>query len=517
METLDTSAWLKAQRPQVAGPLRAAAIAGATAGSLAVVQAWGLAWVVDGAVFGGQGLTQLMPWLWVLLPVFALRAALQWRADRWAFQAAQQIKRSVRSRLLEQFRVLGPAGLAEERSGELASVLVDSVEGLEPYFARYLPAVALVGVIPLVLLVAVLPADWLSALVLLVTAPLIPLFMILIGNGAERLNRRQWRVLTRLGGRFLDVLQGLTTLKIFNASRREAEAIARSSDAFRRNTMAVLRLAFLSSAVLEFFTAISIAVIAVFIGFRLLNGEMDFFHGFFVLLLAPEFYLPLRNLGAQHHARMETVGAAEDIVRLLQRKPYIPPAVMERTPIPTLADIHFKGVGFRYPDGRLGLEGLNITLPAGRHTVLVGPSGAGKSTLVALLLRFIPPTQGQILLGSTPLENIGYADWQRKVAWISQRPRLFSTSVRENIRLGEPGADDRAIQTAAEKALAWDFIKELPDGLDTRLGDGGHPLSGGRDSVSPSLGQCCATAPSWYWTNLPLIWTQKPRNRFDRH
>lgn len=472
--------WLKAQRPLAARALRHAALLGACSGVLAVAQAWAIAQLIDGAVFRNQDLSHLMPWLWALLPIVLARFLAAWGAEREAFRGALAVKRATRSQLFGQIRRLGPIGLADERSGMIAGSMLEGVEGLEPYFARYLPAAALVGMVPMVIALAVLPADWLSALVLLATAPLIPLFMILIGRRAERLNQQQWRQLARMGGHFLDVLQGLTTLKLFNASRRELAQIAQVADGFRRSTMAVLRIAFLTSAVLEFFAAISIAIIAVLIGFRLLDGEMAFLYGLFVLLLAPEFYLPLRNLGVQNHARMEAVGAAENIVRLLERAPLLPTADTPGLPIPDSGDIRFEQVGFAYQPGRPALNGVDLRIERGTHVALVGQSGSGKSTVANLLLRFVAPQQGRILIGDRPIDAIDPASWQAAVAWIPQRPRLFAGTLADNIRLGRPDASDAAVQDAARRAQALAFIERLPDGFATRVGEGGRGLSGGQ-------------------------------------
>ncbi|MCG6966373.1 MAG: thiol reductant ABC exporter subunit CydD [Chromatiaceae bacterium] len=471
--------WLKAQRPYAARGLKLAALLGALGGILAVAQAWGIAKVIDGAVFKQQDLHALLPWLWALLPILLVRFLAAWGAERQAVRGALAVKRAIRAQLFDRIRGLGPIGLADERSGTIASSLLEGVEGLEPYFARYLPAASLVGMVPMVIALAVLPADWLSAVVLLVTAPLIPVFMILIGRRAERVNQRQWQQLARMGGHFLDVLQGLTTLKLFNASRRELDQIARVSDDFRRSTMSVLRVAFLTSAVLEFFAAISIAIIAVLIGFRLLDGEMAFLYGLFVLLLAPEFYLPLRNLGVQNHARMEAIGAAENIVRLLDREPLLPGAAATGA-IPPAGDIRFEQVVFAYEPGRSALNGLDLHIAHGAHVALVGRSGSGKSTVANLLLRFVTPQQGRVLLDGQPIDTFDHAAWQAAVAWIPQRPRLFAATVADNIRLGRPDASDDAVYEAARRAQALDFIERLPDGLATRVGEGGRGLSGGQ-------------------------------------
>lgn len=471
--------WLKAQRTHAAKPLRLATWLGTLGGMLAIAQAFLVAYLVDAAVFGGKSFAELKLWLALLLPVLLLRFAAGWGAEQQAFAAAQTIKSAVRRQLVAHLRTLGPVQLADTPSGSITSSVIDGVEGLEGYYARYVPAAALAGMVPLLLLLAVLPADGLSALVLLVTAPLIPVFMILIGKGAERANQRQWRELARMGGHFLDVLQGLTTLKVLNAAGKERRRIREVSEAFRRSTMGVLRIAFLSSAVLEFFAAISIAIIAVLIGFRLLDGEMAFFYGLFVLLLAPEFFLPLRNLGTHNHARMEAVGAAEHIVQLLSLNSDTR-SKGELVTTTVAGDIAFDEVHFDYGNGRRALNGLSFSVDTQTHTALVGRSGSGKSTVANLLLRFAAIQSGEITIDGHPLQSFDDETWHRQLAWIPQKPRLFAGSVADNIRLGNTDASDEAMRDAAARAQALMFIEQLPQGFATRIGDGGRQLSGGQ-------------------------------------
>jgi ATP-binding cassette subfamily C protein CydD len=474
------AAWLNSQKARSRRWLYAAVGLGLLGGLLLIAQAWFLARVIDSAVLSGAGLAQVQPWLWAMLGVFVLRAGLAWASEQAAFRAAVRVKVQLRDALFAKIQALGPVRLGTERSGDLANSLVDGIEALEAYFARFLPAIALAALIPLSILAFVFPADWVSGLILLGTAPLIPLFMLLIGRGAERLNQRQWQRLARLSAHFLDVIQGLTTLKLFNASRREARLVARLSDAYRQSTMSVLRVAFLSALTLEFFSTVSIAVVAVSIGFRLFFGQMDFLHGFFVLLLAPEFYLPLRGMGTHYHARMEAIGAAERIFRILETPD--PGGRAGRLPAPDLGrtPIRFLDVGFSYPGDRRALHGLSLEIRPGEHIALVGPSGSGKSTLVSLLLDFVRPDRGQILVGGTPLREIDPVDWRRRLAWVPQNPRLFHGSLLDNIRLGRPGASMQEVREAARLAGIERFVERLPDGYQTLLGEGGRGLSGGQ-------------------------------------
>lgn len=470
--------WLREQTASAAGLLRGAAAAGLAGSSLIIVQAWLLARIVDGVLFRHWQLAEAMPWLFGLLPLFGLRALALWGAEQLAFEGAARVRLEIRDRLFRHLQALGPVRLADRGTGDLATAVTDSVESLAGYYARFIPALAQVALAPLAILAFVFPADWVSALVMLATAPLIPLFMLLIGKGAERLNQRQWRALARMGAHFLDVIRGLTTLKLFNASRAEADLVARVSDDYRVYTMRVLRVAFLSSAVLEFFSSVSIAVVAVLMGFRLLAGEMAFMPGFFVLLLAPEFYLPLRHLATHYHARMEGIGAGERIVELLAMDTPPPPARPANLPPPPWT-IRFEDIRLSY-DGRRALAGLDCALAAGERVAVIGPSGAGKTSLISLLLGFVRPDAGRILIGDKPLADLQLDDWHSRVAWVPQNPRLFHGSLFDNIALGCPKTPLSAVEDAARQARAAEFITSLPDGYDTVVGEGGQGLSGGQ-------------------------------------
>ncbi|PVV10596.1 MAG: thiol reductant ABC exporter subunit CydD [gamma proteobacterium symbiont of Ctena orbiculata] len=473
--------WLKAHKPLAGNRLRLAVALGTLSGWLLILQAWCLAQVVSGVIFLEHNLLQVMPWLWGMLAIFMIRAALAWASERVAQDAAQRVKLSLRKRLYTKLRQLGPAYLTEQRTGDLVNTLSDGIEALEAYYARFLPAISLMALVPLSILLFVFPIDWISGLIMLATAPLIPFFMILIGKGAERRNQKQWQRLARMSAHFLDTIQGLTTLKLFNASRLEAEMIARISDDYRRTTLSVLRIAFLSAFALEFFSTVSIAIVAVLIGFRLFWGELDFLYGFFVLLLAPEFYLPLRNLGSHYHARMEAIGAAGKMIEILEQAPE-ESAWDENRPLLFQGRIGLQlvGVGFSYPDGRRALADLDLAITQGERVAIVGPSGAGKSTLVNLLLGFQQPDRGAIHVNGQPLTSLDPGEWRSRVAWVPQRAHLFHGTVADNIRLARPGATQAEVERAAQQGQADEFIRQLPDGYNTRVGEAGQGLSGGQ-------------------------------------
>jgi ATP-binding cassette, subfamily C, bacterial CydD len=475
------SRWLKEQKPLAGNKLTQAVALGILSGWLLIAQAACLAQAVAGAIFEQQTLSEVMPWLWTLLAIASVRALLAWASEQAGHQAAQRVKLSLRHSLYLKLRQLGPAYLSEQRTGDLVNTLSDGIEALEAYYARFLPAISLMALVPLSILVFIFPIDWISGFVMLGTAPLIPFFMILIGKGAERRNQRQWRQLAHMSAHFLDTVQGLTSLKLFNASRREAAVIAHISDDYRIATMSVLRIAFLSAFALEFFSTVSIAIVAVLIGFRLFWGELDFLYGFFILLLAPDFYLPLRNMGSHYHARMAAIGAAEQLLKILNAPP---PANQMETTEPLLTEgpigLCLCGVGYRYPDGRRALQPLDLTIAPGERLAIVGPSGAGKSTLLNLLLGFHPPSEGEIRINGLPLASLEPTAWRRHIAWVPQRAHLFPGNVADNIRLARPDADLGEVAQAARLARAHDFIEQLPQGYDTPVGEAGQGLSGGQ-------------------------------------
>ena len=472
--------FLKSQKKLTARWLQLSIGLGLLAGFLLIIQAWFLAKTVNGVIFEKLHLADVQWWLWGLLAIFVIRSVLAWASEQAAFHASAKIKRQLRDRLHRHIQALGPVYQGDEGSGGRVNSLVDGIEALENYYARYLPAMSLVVLVPLSILVFIFPIDWISGVVMIVTAPLIPVFMILIGKGTEKLNKKQWRKLARMSAHFLDMIQGLITLKIFNTSKHEAEVIARISDEYRRSTMSVLRVAFLSSLILEFLATVSIALVAVLIGFRLFYGEMDFLLGFFVLLLAPEFYLPLRNMGTHYHARMEAIGAAEQMVKLLETPVKSNKGEIKNFDTQQGIAIQFKQVGFSYAKDRQALDNINLEFQAGQRVALVGASGAGKTTIANLLLGFVQSTEGSIIVNGINLQDISLDIWREQVAWVPQRPYLFHGTIGDNIRLGHQQASDKALYKAAELAHCADFIEALAEGYDTQIGERGEGLSGGQ-------------------------------------
>jgi ATP-binding cassette, subfamily C, bacterial CydD len=428
--------------------------------------------------------TALSGTLAALLAVLLARAAAAWGGEVAALRAAAQVKSQLRQRLTAKALRLGPTWLAGQREGEINALTTRGLDALDPYFARYLPQLVLACLVPVAVLIRVALADWISALVIAATLPLIPVFAVLVGLHTKAQTRRQWALLGRLGGHFLDVVEGLPTLKIFGRAAAQAEVIAAVTNAHRRATMRTLRVAFLSSFVLELAATLATALVAVEVGLRLLAGHLDYQTALLVLLLTPEAFLPLRNVGAQFHASAEGTAAAERAVAILDTP--LParrsPATIRSGP-PDLRRAHIvlDEVSLGYPGReRLALDRVCLTIRPGEHLILTGPSGAGKSSLLALLLRFAVPGSGTIYVDGTDLAMIPEDAWRDQVAWVPQRPHLFAATAAENIALGRPRATLDDIARAAEMSGAAEFLGSLPEGYDTPLGERGLRLSAGQ-------------------------------------
>ncbi|MBN1218333.1 MAG: thiol reductant ABC exporter subunit CydD [Anaerolineae bacterium] len=455
-------------------------------GILLVGQAYYLSQVINRVFLEQHTLAEVQSLLLMFFGLSLLRAAFTWGSEVTAQRLAGQVKNNLRNRLTAHLLALGPTYAHGERSGELANTAVEGIESLDAYFSQYLPQLAVAALVPLTILAVVFPLDLTTGLVLLFTAPLIPIFMILIGNLADKMTRRQWTTLSRMSAHFLDVLQGLTTLKILGRSREQAETIRRLSYRLGQTTMSVLRVAFLSALVLEWVATLSTAIVAVEIGLRLLYGRLIFADALFILILAPEFYLPLRMLGARFHAGMAGLAAANRIFEILDTP--LPIAIKDRSGfkkltglLPSSFSIQFSHVHYAYDDGlRPALNGVSLTIAPGQKIALVGPSGAGKSTVAHLLLRFIDPQQGSITVNGAPLSALDLSGWRAQLAWVPQQPHLFYGTIAENIRLARPEASLAEVIQAAQLASATSFIETLPQGYDTLIGERGLRLSGGQ-------------------------------------
>lgn len=448
-------------------------------GCLSVGQAWLVAVIINKVFLENGSLGDVQTWLGLLAAIIIVRSAVVWAGDRTAHSLADCIKQDMRQRVINHLCRLGPVPLISQHSGDLVNMLTEGIENLEAYFARYLPQLVTAALIPLLILGFVAVHDSVSALLMVVTAPLIPFFMVLIGRAAEKLNKKQWETLSRLSAHFLDVLQGLTTLKLFGRSKEQTAVIARMAGDFRDTTLRVLRVAFLSSLTLELIATISTALIAVTVGLKLLFGELLFSDAFFVLLLAPEFFLPLRQLGTHFHAGMAGAAAAEQIYRLLAIPAPSLAAGSRKLSASAGVSVTFDNVHFSYaPNLAPALNGVSFTIKPGERVAVVGATGAGKTTIAGLLLRFIDHGAGKILVNGHELTSLDREGWLANVAYVPQNPHLFSGTVADNIAFGQ-AVSRAAIEAAAQQAQAHGFISQLPQGYDTVVGEGGRSLSGG--------------------------------------
>lgn len=462
-------------------------LSGFLAGLLTIGQAYLLSSTVNGVFLEGQTLADVTPWLQLIVVIIAGRAFLTWVNEVSANIVAVRIKSDLRERLFNHILNLGPAYTRGQRTGELTTAAIEGIEALDAYYSQYLPQLVVTALVPISILIVVFPLDPLSGVVMLITAPLIPFFMIMIGKGAEIVTKRQYKTLSRLSAHFLDSLQGLTTLKLFGQSRAHAKNIENVSNQFRDTTLGVLRITFLSALALELLATLSTAVIAVEIGFRLLYARMEFHEAFFILVLAPEFYLPLRMLGARFHAGMSGTTAAKRIYEILDT-PIVRNQVSSagQQPADAITSINFENVTYTYPgETTPALEDVNLQFNTGKQIALVGESGAGKSTLVNLLLGFVQPTSGKITINADnqnpndrevfPMDSL-----RNSIAWVPQRPHLFHDTLSANIRLGKPDATHEEVIEAARAAHLHEFIETLPDKYETIIGESGARLSGGQ-------------------------------------
>lgn len=456
--------------------LLAVVVLGAVGAALVIAQAMLIAEVVVGAFQHGLSATELRSPIVLLVAVAIGRGVVAWLTELAAHRASAAVKSELRGRLLERAALLGPGWLSGQRTGSLVALATRGVDALDDYFSRYLPQLGLAVVVPVAVLARIVTEDWVSAAIIVGTLPLIPLFMVLIGWATRAQMDRQWRMLSRLSGHFLDVVAGLPTLKVFGRAKAQAESIRKITGEYRQATMRTLRIAFLSSFALELLATISVALVAVTIGMRLVHGEMDLYVGIVILVLAPEAYLPLRQVGAQYHAAAEGLAAAAEIFAVLE------------TPAPAVGSLHapageigFEGVTVRFP-GRStnAVSDVSFTVAPGETVALVGPSGVGKSTLLNVLLGFVGPTAGRVRAGGVDLSAADLTEWRSRIAWVPQRPHLYAGSIAENVRLARPDADDAAVREALVDAGAAGFVDALPDGADTLLGEDGAGLSAGQ-------------------------------------
>ncbi|WP_158527248.1 thiol reductant ABC exporter subunit CydD [Pelagibaculum spongiae] len=504
--------WLKGQGKSTRF-LRYSVIAGSFAGISLIIQAWILSGLLADVI---DGQLRQPPWaeLTGLLGLYLFRGACQWVMLVSGQKASAEVRAGLRRQLYLKIAQLGPSWLANHHSGAIAVRLMEQVDALDGFFARFLPQQMIAAVLPLVIMAVVFPHDWIGGLIFLVTAPLLVLFLILTGMGAESAQKKQMTALIRMGGHFLDRLQGLSLLRRFNQTDAALKQVGKVAEDFRTHTMSVLRVAFLSTAVLEFFAAISVALTAVYVGFSLLGyldwgpaGTMDFRSGLFLLMLAPDFYAPLRQLATHYHDRSAAMGAADDITELLaetspglaieqltaeETGKEVPVEDQQFFSTPPL--ITFKNVDFGYGDSMV-LNQLNLQLQPGEIIAIGAPSGAGKTSLIRLLLGFSQPTSGEILVNDQALSSLGETSRSRLFGWLGQAPVLFHGSLASNLLLANPQADQSQLWQALEQAGAAEFVKKMPQQLDTPLGENNQGISGGQARRIALARVCLHNAP----------------------
>ncbi|QLB12896.1 ATP-binding cassette subfamily C protein CydD [Bisgaardia hudsonensis] len=485
--------WLNNQQKSIKKQLNLNIIFASISSIILVIQTYCLATLLHNLIIEGKPREQLIIYFIGLILCFTLRAIILYIREKIGFKCGQKLRNIIRQQIFDKIHLVGPATINNKPAGSWATIMLEQVENLHNFYARYIPQQSLSAITPIVILIVIFPLNWAAGLILLLTAPLIPLFMILVGMAAADSNQKNMNILARLSGQFLDRLKGLETLRLFNKTEEQTIHIEETTEDYRETTMDVLKMAFLSSAVLEFFTSISIALMAVYFGFSYL-GELNFgtyntsltlFVGFFCLILAPEFYQPLRDLGTYYHDRAAGIGAADAIVDFLetdyltsqsQQNDQVTQSEMENSVVPPI-EIIAQDLVILSPQGKALTKPLNFRLSAKTHTALVGQSGAGKTSIINTLLGFLA-YKGSLTINNIELNTLNLAQWRKQIAWVGQNPLLLEATVRENLLLGDIQATEQEITTALEQSQASEFINKI--GLETKIKEGNIGLSVGQ-------------------------------------
>ncbi len=460
--------------------LAVAVAVGLAATVCVVAQAVLLGSVVSSALLDHATLSDVAPRLVGMAAAFVARALCVWAGEAAAQGTSATVTSALRRQLLRQTLDLGPSWLAQERAGELSLTATRGVAALDAYFGRYLPQAVLAGLAPIAILAWVGWEDWVSMLVLAGVVVLVPLSMVYFGRKTGRETHRQWRRLSSLSARFLDLVQGLPTLRAFGRQAHGRREVAASTEGLRQTSMTLLRVAFLSALAMEFLAGMGVGLVAMVLGLRLLGGTVSLSTALAVLLVSPEVFLPLRRAGAEFHASAEGRAAAERILDLLDLPTAAAASPSANVPDPRTATVRLSGVRVDYPGRAVpALDHFDLQLGPGEHVALVGPSGSGKSTVLSLLLGFVQPGEGTIAVGEVDLADVAAASWRAHLSWVPQRPHLFAGTIADNLRLAAAGAGDTELQGALEACGLGELVSQLPEGLETRVGEGGLTLSAG--------------------------------------
>ena len=477
--------WLRAQQEPIKKLMRANIVLATLSALILVAQTYFLATLLDKLIMQKVPRDELIPYFLGLIIGFGMRAIILWAREKIGFQSGQLLRNHIRQKILDKIHLVGPATINQKPAGSWASIMLEQVENLHNFYARFLPQQSLSAIVPVVILIAVFPLNWAAGLILMITAPLVPLFMIIVGIAAADNSQKNMETLARLSAQFLDRLRGLETLRLFNRTFEQTEHIENATEDFRETTMDVLKLAFLSSAVLEFFISISIALMAVYFGFSYLgqiefgtyNAPLTLFTGFFCLILAPEFYQPLRDLGAYYHDRAAGIGAADAIVDFLESD-YLTVHQNEKTiSLESAVEISAENLVVLSTQGSALTKPLNFQIPANHNVALVGQSGAGKTSLMNVILGFLP-YEGSLKINGQELRESNLADWRKHIAWVGQNPLLLQGTIKENLLLGNIQANDEEINQALIRSQAKEFTDKL--GLHHEIKDGGLGVSVGQ-------------------------------------
>lgn len=474
--------WLMKQSKPASRWLFISTLLGILSGVFIIVQSSFLATIIDRTYLHDATRSALIPLLSSLLLIIFFRAGLNYAREIISFNSAKTVKETVRKNIFKHLMSLSPQQLHQFKTGALSTNLIEQVEALHDFFSDYLPQMTIAVLLPLIILIVVFTQNWVAGIILLFTAPLIPLFMALIGIHTAKLNQENFQTLAKMSAHFLDQIQGLTTLSLFNRARSQVDGIKTVSETFREKTMGILRVAFLSSATLELFGTLSIAMIAVYLGLCLLgliHTEITLKHALFILLLAPEFFAPLRQLGTFYHAKAQAMGAAEEILKVINCSST---EMGTGTRIKMQKDVllSVQNIGFSYTDNKKIMDCFNLSIPANTCVAITGPSGSGKSTLLYLMAKLLTQTAGKITANGIDIQEIDNDAWREHIGFLHQNPRLFHGTILENILFGNPNASQKEIEIAIEKTGVTAFSDTLPNQLNTLINENNAGLSGGQ-------------------------------------